>query len=75
MHIENLRIKKPSAEIVISNLNNYSTLCCQNGKDTMIYNDSTCEIIGLNLIYMQYSKTLHFFLFNFFYNGLEMLSK
>jgi hypothetical protein len=27
----------------------------------MVYYDSTCEIIGLNLIYMQYSKALHYF--------------
>jgi len=32
----NFQNKKPSAKVEISNLNNYSAICCQNGKGTMI---------------------------------------
>jgi hypothetical protein len=56
-----LRIKKLRSEVNISNLDHYSALCCWNDKCTMVYYDSTCEIIGLNLIYIQYSKALHIF--------------
>jgi hypothetical protein len=34
---ENFRIKKPSTEVKISNLNIYPIVCCQNHKGTMVY--------------------------------------
>jgi len=34
--IENFKIEKPSVKVEISNLINYSIVCCQNGKSTMV---------------------------------------
>ncbi len=34
---KNFRVKKSRVEVKISNLINYLTICCQNGKDTTIF--------------------------------------
>jgi hypothetical protein len=51
------KIKKPSAKLKISNLNNYSTICCQNGKELQ-YPESKGEK-GTHL--EQFHIKVHFF--------------
>ncbi len=36
MTYKKIRIKKPNANVKISNLINYLTICCQNGKGAMV---------------------------------------